>query len=154
MVTPPGVTGKLPPRGNWRVPEGKVSITFGGIAGEIQFVGEIAAGGPIEAYQDASESMSVPDMLAPSGDAYVLKVRGNLYYGSLPVVESTFHSAVARTRELTIDFSECYYIDQEGLRWLASTKARHKVTFTDRRSGDDRRQGERRTEGDRKRMAG
>jgi SulP family sulfate permease len=84
----------------------------------------------------------------------VLKLRGNLYYGSLPVVESTFHSAIARTRDLSIDFSDCYYIDQEGIRWLASTKARHKVSFTDRRSGEDRRQGERRTEGDRKRMAG
>ena len=40
-------------------------------------VGEIAAGGPIEAYQDASETISVPEMLAPSGDAYVLKVRGD-----------------------------------------------------------------------------
>ncbi len=40
-------------------------------------VGEIAAGGPIEAYQDASETLNVPEMLAPSGDAYVLKVRGD-----------------------------------------------------------------------------
>src|SRR3954470_23073131 len=32
----------------------------------VPIIGEIAAGGPIEAYQDASESMSVPDMLAPS----------------------------------------------------------------------------------------
>ncbi len=40
-------------------------------------VGEIAAGGPIEAYQDASETITVPEMLAPSGDAYVLKVRGD-----------------------------------------------------------------------------
>lgn len=40
-------------------------------------IGEIAAGGPIEAYQDASESISVPEMLAPSGDAYVLRVRGD-----------------------------------------------------------------------------
>ncbi len=40
-------------------------------------IGEIAAGGPIEAYQDASESIAVPDMLAPSGDAYVLRVRGD-----------------------------------------------------------------------------
>ena len=39
-------------------------------------VGEIAAGGPIEAYQDASETMAVPDLLAPSGDAYGLRVRG------------------------------------------------------------------------------
>ena len=43
----------------------------------LPIVGEIAAGGPIEAYQDASESIAVPDLLAPSGDAYVLKVRGN-----------------------------------------------------------------------------
>jgi repressor LexA len=40
-------------------------------------IGEIAAGGPIEAYQDASETLTVPEMLAPSGDAYVLRVRGD-----------------------------------------------------------------------------
>ncbi|HEX5466773.1 MAG TPA: transcriptional repressor LexA [Candidatus Limnocylindrales bacterium] len=40
-------------------------------------VGEIAAGGPIEAYQDATETLSVPEILAPGGDAYVLKVRGD-----------------------------------------------------------------------------
>jgi repressor LexA len=40
-------------------------------------IGEIAAGGPIEAYQDASETLTVPDILAPSGDAYVLRVRGD-----------------------------------------------------------------------------
>ena len=39
--------------------------------------GEIAAGGPIEAYQDASETLTVPDAVAPSGDAYVLRVRGD-----------------------------------------------------------------------------
>jgi repressor LexA len=43
----------------------------------LPIIGEIAAGGPIEAYQDASESMAVPDLLAPSGDAYVLRVRGD-----------------------------------------------------------------------------
>jgi repressor LexA len=43
----------------------------------LPIIGEVAAGGPIEAYQDASESMAVPDLLAPSGDAYVLKVRGD-----------------------------------------------------------------------------
>jgi repressor LexA len=43
----------------------------------LPIVGEIAAGGPIEAYQDASETLAVPDMLAPSGDAYVLRVRGD-----------------------------------------------------------------------------
>jgi repressor LexA len=40
-------------------------------------IGEVAAGGPIEAYQDASETITVPEMLAPSGDAYVLRVRGD-----------------------------------------------------------------------------
>ena len=29
-------------------------------------IGEIAAGGPIEAYQDASETMAVPEILAPA----------------------------------------------------------------------------------------
>jgi repressor LexA len=40
-------------------------------------IGEIAAGGPIEAYQDASETLNVPEALAPSPDAYVLRVRGD-----------------------------------------------------------------------------
>ena len=43
----------------------------------LPIIGEIAAGGPIEAYQDASETMAIPDILAPGGDAYVLKVRGD-----------------------------------------------------------------------------
>lgn len=40
-------------------------------------IGEIAAGGPIEAYRDASETLHVPESLAPSPDAYVLRVRGD-----------------------------------------------------------------------------
>jgi repressor LexA len=43
----------------------------------LPILGEIAAGGPIEAYQDATETVAIPEMLAPSGDAYVLKVRGD-----------------------------------------------------------------------------
>lgn len=43
----------------------------------LPIIGEIAAGGPIEAYQDAGETMSVPELIAPSGDAYVLRVRGD-----------------------------------------------------------------------------
>jgi repressor LexA len=46
-------------------------------AHHLPIVGEIAAGGPIEAYQDASETLAVPDILAPAGDAYVLRVRGD-----------------------------------------------------------------------------
>ncbi len=40
-------------------------------------IGEIAAGGPIEAYQEASETLTVPDALSSNGDAYVLRVRGD-----------------------------------------------------------------------------
>jgi sulfate permease, SulP family len=72
----------------------------------------------------------------------VLKIRGNIYYGSLPVIESMYHDAIARIDKLVIDFSECYYIDAEGLRWLAAAKDAAKATFVDRRSGRDRRENE------------
>lgn len=92
----------------------------------------------------------------------VLKIRGNIYYGSLPVIEKTYHEAVNRVDNLVIDFSECYYIDQEGIRWLAAAKAGHNVAFVDRRSGQrrrvierpattDRRGGENRRTGPRRR---
>jgi SulP family sulfate permease len=73
----------------------------------------------------------------------VLKIRGNIYYGSLPVIESMYHSAIARVDNLILDFSECYYIDQEGIRWLAAAKAGHNVALVDRRSGQGRRAVER-----------
>jgi sulfate permease, SulP family len=73
----------------------------------------------------------------------VLKIRGNLYYGSLPVIEKTYHDALARVPSLVIDFSDCYYIDPEGIRWLAAAKAARKVGFVDRRRGNDRRAMER-----------
>jgi len=41
-TSPAGVTGKLPPPG--RAPAGDVVVTFGGVPGEVQFKGEIAAG--------------------------------------------------------------------------------------------------------------
>jgi len=40
-------------------------------------VGEIAAGGPIEAYQETSETLAVPDAVVAGSDAYVLRVRGD-----------------------------------------------------------------------------
>lgn len=43
----------------------------------IPVIGEIAAGGPIEAYQEAGESISVPDMINANDSTYVLRVRGN-----------------------------------------------------------------------------
>jgi len=69
----------------------------------------------------------------------VLKIRGNIYYGSLPVIEATYHQAISSVDNLVIDFSDCYYIDPEGLRWLAAAKAGHHVGFVDRRTGADRR---------------
>jgi len=75
----------------------------------------------------------------------VLKIRGNLYYGSLPVVEALYHRAVAREGVVTIDFSDCHYIDPEGIRWLASIKADRHFDLADRRRGDERRESERRT---------
>ena len=72
----------------------------------------------------------------------VLKIRGNIYYGSLPVIESIYHDAIDRVDDLIIDFSECYYIDPEGVRWLAAAKAARKVGFVDRRGGEDRRSAE------------
>ena len=84
----------------------------------------------------------------------VLKVRGNIYYGSLPVIESMYHSAIEREGRVIVDFSECYYIDQEGIRWLAAAKAEQKVDFADRRRSQNRRELERRTTGDKKRASG
>lgn len=84
----------------------------------------------------------------------VLKIRGNIYYGSLPVIEALYHSAIARNNNVVIDFSDCYYIDSEGIRWLAAVKADQKVQLGDRRKSDSRRTQERRTYSDPKRAAG
>jgi repressor LexA len=40
-------------------------------------IGEIAAGGPIEAYQDASETVTVPEVINAGGQTYLLRVRGD-----------------------------------------------------------------------------
>jgi sulfate permease, SulP family len=79
----------------------------------------------------------------------VLKIRGNIYYGSLPVIEATYHTAAARVENLVVDISECYYIDPEGIRWLAAAKRARKTDFVDRRSGTDRRDLDRDGPGDR-----
>jgi repressor LexA len=39
-------------------------------------IGEIAAGQPIEAYEDRTETMALPAELAPKHDTFVLRVRG------------------------------------------------------------------------------
>ena len=77
----------------------------------------------------------------------VMKIRGNIYYGSLPVIEATYHAALARDSGMVIDFSECYYIDAEGIRWLAAVKEASNTRFTDRRRAENRRT-ERRADGE------
>jgi len=56
-------------------PSGTNVIPFEGRT--LPVIGEIAAGGPIEAYQETSETLAVPDAVAADGDAYVLRVRGD-----------------------------------------------------------------------------
>jgi repressor LexA len=56
---------------------GETLIGVAGNAHALPVIGEIAAGGPIEAYQETSETLSVPEALTPSPDAYVLRVRGD-----------------------------------------------------------------------------
>jgi repressor LexA len=62
----------------------RAGLTDGGAVNVIPFegrtlpvIGEIAAGGPIEAYQDTSETLAVPDAVTANSDAYVLRVRGD-----------------------------------------------------------------------------
>ena len=43
---------------------------------------------------------------------------GNLYYGSLPVIEAMYHRAIANEGSVVIDFCECFYIEREGIRGL------------------------------------
>ena len=68
----------------------------------------------------------------------VLKIRGNFYYGSLPLIESTYHRVLEGEGSVNIDLSDCYYIDREGIRWLAAAKAAQKVNLSDRRRQDRR----------------
>ena len=86
-------------------------------------IGEIAAGGPIEAYQDASETLAVPDALS-NGDAYVLKVRGDsmiddhICDGDFVVVESTAEAANGETVVALVDDSDAtlkrFYNEKNG----------------------------------------
>ena len=84
----------------------------------------------------------------------VLKIRGNIYYASLPVIESTYHRAIQSEGRVTIDVSDCYYIDQEGIRWLAAVKRGQRADFADRRGNQSRREAERRTTADQTRLSG
>ncbi len=81
----------------------------------------------------------------------VLSIRGNIYYGSLPVIESTYHQALEHHPSLVLDFRDVHYIDPEGIRWLAGVRDQHQVTLLDRRSGRERRCSERAKRNDRRR---
>jgi repressor LexA len=45
-------------------------------------IGEIAAGGPIEAYQDLSETVTIPEVINTTAGTYVLRVRGDSMVGA------------------------------------------------------------------------
>ncbi|MDP8905027.1 MAG: transcriptional repressor LexA [Chloroflexota bacterium] len=68
---------RLTPAATLRVGQPAPGVPAFAQAHVLPVIGEIAAGGPIEAYQEASETLSVPDTLAASQDAYVLRVRGD-----------------------------------------------------------------------------
>ena len=65
-TSPAGVTGKMPPSGRWPAPLGAVSVTFGGVAGAVQFVGE-TYGGVLQV------NVTVPNG-APMGSAVPLRL--------------------------------------------------------------------------------
>jgi SulP family sulfate permease len=83
-----------------------------------------------------------------------MKIRGNIYYGSLPVIESIYHQVIEREGSVILDFSDCYYIDNEGIRWLAAAKAGQKAALADRRASLDRRTLAQRATGNDKRASG
>jgi len=65
-VSRPAVAGKVTP---FRMPVERDTLT-------LPVMGEIAAGQPIEAYEDAAETLEVPVSLQARPDSYVLRVRG------------------------------------------------------------------------------
>lgn len=73
----------------------------------------------------------------------VLAINGNIYYGSLPVIESIYHKALAQHDSLVLDFRNVHYIDPEGIRWLMEVKETGNVSLLDRRAGSERRTGAR-----------
>lgn len=87
-------------------------------------------------------------------DGSVLRIRGNVYYGSLPVIEAAYHRALERNADVTLDFSDCHYIDREGVRWLADMQHKRGTGLVDRRRNADRRKQDRRKTSDPKRAAG
>jgi len=59
------------------LPESSVANVIPFEGRTLPVIGEIAAGGPIDAYQEGSETLAVPDAVVAGTDAYVLRVRGD-----------------------------------------------------------------------------
>ncbi len=66
VTSQPPETGKVTP---FRMPVERETLT-------LPVMGEIAAGQPIEAYEDAAETLEVPRSMDAREDSYVLRVRG------------------------------------------------------------------------------
>lgn len=81
-------------------------------------------------------------------DGAEIRVRGSVYYGSLPVIEGAYQRVIQVQGRVVLDFSACHYIDGEGLRWLADLKRKPGVTLIDRRRSAERRRQERRNAAD------
>ena len=80
-------------------------------------------------------------------DDNVLRVRGSLYYGSLPFVEEKIKIFSNYDSPLCIDLRETSYIDAEGERWLEEmVRTRSAIIYRKSKSRDvdERRNGDRR----------
>ena len=72
VTAPAGRTSRAPAAGKvtpFRMPVDRETLT-------LPVLGEIAAGQPIEAYEDAAETLDVPRSIEAREDSYILRVRG------------------------------------------------------------------------------
>lgn len=63
-------------------------------------------------------------------DHGVLRIRGSLYYGSLPSIEREIKGAMEDGARLHVDLRETNYIDAEGERWLEDMMNNNLVTVS------------------------
>ncbi|MFT6913786.1 MAG: SulP family sulfate permease [Motiliproteus sp.] len=73
----------------------------------------------------------------------MLVIKGNIYYGSLPVIESLYHQALTEHGSVVVDIRAVGYIDPEGLRWLTAVNMHKTVSLLDRRGGGEPRTSKR-----------
>jgi repressor LexA len=121
---------------------GLVGSTVGGDRGlgtrSFPILGEIAAGGPIEAYQDASETVAIPDLINTSAGTYVLRVRGDsmvdahIMDGDLVVIREQQTArdgdiVVAQVEENSVTLKRFY--KERGRVRLQPANARYEAQF-------------------------